>query len=93
MGYVCLLDERGDNGTFANTLWEVQYKFGNKDHDKKKLVPSPTNNMRTSLRMLSFFSWWSGRRASRVQETEVRIRPDQVGPVFTLNQNQKNRRD
>jgi hypothetical protein len=35
MGYVCLLDERGDNGTFTNTLWEVQFKFGNKDDDKK----------------------------------------------------------
>jgi hypothetical protein len=31
MGHVCLLDERGDNGTFTNTLWEVQFKFGNKD--------------------------------------------------------------
>ena len=57
MGHVCLLDERGDNGTFTNTLWEVQSKFSNKDNDrKKKLVPSPTSNMRTSLRMLSFFS-------------------------------------
>ena len=24
MRYVCLLDERGDNGTFTNTLWEVR---------------------------------------------------------------------
>jgi len=24
MGYECLLDERGDNGAFANTLWEVR---------------------------------------------------------------------
>lgn len=24
VGYECLLDERGDNGAFANTLWEVR---------------------------------------------------------------------
>ena len=24
MGYVCLLNERGDDGTFTNTLWEVR---------------------------------------------------------------------
>ena len=24
MGYECLFDERGDNGTFTNTLWEAQ---------------------------------------------------------------------
>lgn len=25
MGYECLFDERGDNGTFTNALWEKQY--------------------------------------------------------------------
>lgn len=42
VGYECLLDERGDNGTFTNTLWDV-FKFGNADHGRKKKTRTVTD--------------------------------------------------
>jgi hypothetical protein len=52
--YEFLLDERGDNGAFADTLWGVRcvtVSFITRTK-RRRNTPSPTSNMRTSLRIL-----------------------------------------